>query len=149
MAIGKSGVCSGCNKERWLSKPSLMLCAYCNKKRLNSKKEPKKATGEAAMFREIWEERDHSSFLSGESLEGYYGKDKWYSLFAHILPKGTYPGMRLKKHNIVLLTPFEHFLLDQGTETNRTKYGEKFKCDWNKIYELKYELLNEDRTTNG
>lgn len=143
--IGKKGICVGCEKERWLTKPSLNLCAVCNKKRLNSKKELKKPTGEKIMFEQIWDERPHKSFLSGDSLDGYYGHESWYALFAHVLSKAQnkYPAYKLYKKNIVLLTPFEHHLLDHGTEKQRSDYATENKCSWDEIYKLKEELKNE------
>jgi hypothetical protein len=147
--IGKQGVCSECNEERWLTKPSLGLCAICNKKRLNKSKEKKKPTGEKIVFEQIWEEREHKSYLTGDSLDKYVQSDLWYNLFAHVLAKGKYPKYRLFKKNIVLLTPTEHRLLDQGTSDQRKKYADETGCNWNKIFELKDELYEEYKTTWG
>jgi hypothetical protein len=142
--IGKQGLCSGCGNERWLTKPSLMLCAVCNKKRLDKGKEKVKPTGEKIVFEQIWGEREHKSFLSGLPLDAYKG-DKWYSLFAHILSKAQnkYPKFKLYKKNIVLLTPDEHRMLDQGTIEEREVYAKEQGCDWDVILELKEELKYE------
>lgn len=123
-----------------------MLCAICNKKRLDKGKEKKKGTGEKIVFEQIWEEREHKSFLTGEPLDKYVQSNLWYSLFAHVLAKGKYPKYRLLKKNVVLLTPEEHRLLDQGTNDERKKYAEATGCDWDLILELEEELKYEYKT---
>jgi hypothetical protein len=92
--------------------------------------------GQLEMFKEIWSERDHISFLSKRSLKYFDVK-----MFAHILPKGRYTKFKLKKFNIILLHPEEHNLLDQGTVKQREAYAKLWNCNWDKVYELKEELL--------
>jgi DNA-directed RNA polymerase subunit RPC12/RpoP len=149
--IGKQGKCSECGYEGWLPKPSLMLCHKCNQKRLSKNRVPKEPTGEKVMFEMIWNEREHKSFLTEQSLEGYFGHESWFALFAHVLSKAQnkYPKFKLYKKNIVLLTPFEHHLLDHGTEKQREDYAKEYNCDWNKIYKLKEELKNEYKAYRG
>ena len=84
------------------------------------------ATGELAMFKEIWNERPHESEISGESL---YGFDVWN--FAHVLPKGSYGKYRLNKDNIVLMTRDEHHVFDH--QTHKAKADKRF--DW--VFEKK------------
>jgi hypothetical protein len=84
------------------------------------------------MFKEIWNEREHKSFVSGELL-GHYAKPHF---FAHVLSKGAYPRYRLNKDNIVLLTMEEHYLFDHGSMDQRDKTG----LDWQPLYDLKDEL---------
>lgn len=87
-------------------------------------------TGELELFKEIWDEREHQSFLSGKPVQANI------FCFAHVLSKGMYPKFRLNKENIILLTAEEHQLLDHGTEEKRIKYG----YDWGKIWKLKEKL---------
>ena len=95
-----------------------------------------KKTGELEIFIQIWEGRPHVSFLTGKPL-GVFN----VCFFAHVLPKGTYPDMRLNPDNIILISATEHSLLDQGTEKQRNEYAQKNQpCDWSKIYELKDSL---------
>lgn len=131
-------------------------CKFHQWKRTDKKQKPLKktpikkvynVTGENALFIEIWNERVHRSFISNQCLERYYDKNpairgtlKWHSCFAHVLPKGTYPEYRLYKPNIILVTPYEHWLIDHGTEAQRKAYMEKYNCDFWIFYELK-ELL--------
>lgn len=102
------------------------------------------ATGELGLFKKIWEEREHKSFISGINVEPFDVRN-----FAHVLPKGKYPSLRLDRENIVLLTPVEHTLFDQHTEKDREKHREEMYhkhgayVDWEKLYELKEELLHE------
>lgn len=87
------------------------------------------------LFKEIWSERDHISFLSGKPLKYFDVK-----YMAHVLPKGKYTKYKYLKENIILLTPEEHNLLDQGTEKQRLEYAKKNNCDWNIVYNLKEKL---------
>jgi len=98
----------------------------------NRKKRFPKPTGEGDMFKEIWAEREHKSFVSGKPL-GHVAKAHF---FAHVLSKGAYPKYRLNKDNIVLLTFDEHYLYDHGTMDQREKTG----YDWQKLYDLKDDL---------
>lgn len=70
------------------------------------------------------------SELTGRSLQEFQGTRLFFSLFAHIKPKGRFPELRLDPGNIVLLHPEEHRLLDQGTEAQRLAYAEEWGCDW-------------------
>lgn len=62
---------------------------------------------EKELFLEIWNERPHVSEVSGKSLLPY-GHFKWHWQFAHVLNKGRFPSMRLRKDNILLMLPEEH-----------------------------------------
>lgn len=141
--INKYGVCEQCSVQTVITKPSLGLCYKCNNKRLASKKERKKPTGEFDLFCEIWDERDRVSFVSGKALHDFRETKLFVSCFAHILSKGAFPKFRLNRDNIVLLTPHEHHLLDFGSETMRTNYGIQNNCSWDSLYELKEQLKND------
>lgn len=106
-------------------------------------------TGEFEIFEEIWEERDHISYLSGFSLEKYKYSKFFVNCFAHILAKGKnhYHKFKLNKNNIVLLTPEEHYLFDFGTIEQRSKYEKELislnicKHTWDDLYNLKKDLI--------
>ena len=151
------GICKECAKfaeesghepqERWIVNKSKMLCNYHNELRKKKSKPTKhyvrKATGELDMFKEIWEEREHVSFVSGEPLDKYAKNiETFVKMFAHILSKGAYPAFRLRKDNIVLLTPDEHFLYDMANH--------KIKEDqyWAGVYEMKEKLKIEYNNRN-
>lgn len=103
-----------------------------------------------AIFKQIWMLSDRRSFITGLYLREYLNTDLFINIFAHVLPKGQnqYPYFKYYAKNIVLLTPGEHSLLDQGTEEARISYsldieertGGKAKADWQKLYDLKEEL---------
>lgn len=95
----------------------------------------RKPTGEYELFKEIWGERPHISFLSGRELKYFDPR-----LFAHVIAKSKGEQWRLNKDNIVLLHPEEHELLDVGTEEKRKMYAFKWKCDWRKLEEKKETL---------
>ena len=121
------------------------LCFKCYRKWLRETKPKKsyfrKPTGEKEMFEEIWNERTHVSFLTDVSLDKYMGSPFYFSLFAHVLSKKHFPLKRLDKDNIVLLTPREHVLFDQGTNEEREEYEYQMKqihqeCRWKELYAL-------------
>lgn len=121
------------------------LCPKCNAKRLRGKSEPKKATGQAVLFDEIWNETPHRSFLSDKPLGCFEGTDMYYNLFAHVLSKALnkYPKYMLNKENIVLLHPDEHTLFDHGSEEQREKYAKENDCSWLPLYELREKLIKQ------
>ena len=71
-----------------------------------------KATGELKLFNEIWEDREHFSEFTGKPLlpKGHY---QWHFQFAHVLNKGRFPSMRLRKDNIFLCLPDEQMIQDR------------------------------------
>ena len=81
-----------------------------------------KETSQIEIFKEIYEERPHISELSGERIEYQIDTPLWRSLFMHVLPKGRFPLLRTSKDNILLGTPTEHTLIDNGTEEQREEY---------------------------
>lgn len=126
------------------------LCKRHNEVRKGKESAPKfralspKPTGELALFTSIWHTRKHESFISGKKLHEFN-----VSFFAHVLSKKQHPKLRLFDRNIVLLTPEEHTLYDQGTEDLREKYAQRTGADWSKLYKLKEELLNEQNPKEG
>lgn len=96
------------------------------------------------MFRYIWDHREQRSFLSDKPLD-IYREDVWINLFAHVLDKKNYPLFKLNPDNIVLLTPYEHTLFDQGTEELRERYTKDndYNPDWEKLYNYRDRLLEE------
>lgn len=97
------------------------------------------------LFEILWDNSNRKSFLSDRPIKISRSSNFWYNIFAHVLSKSKskYPKFSLYSKNIVLLLPYEHFLLDHGTEDMRKKYAEEFKCDWNKIYSLRDDLRQE------
>ena len=75
---------------------------------INSFKEKKikakpRNTFQLALFKEIWNEREHVSELSGDKINMF---DVF--CFHHILTKAAYPKFLLFKSNIIILTRAEH-----------------------------------------
>lgn len=66
------------------------------------------------LFEKIWKERKHESEISGE----YLGKEILSTYFHHILPKESYPHLKLVEDNIILITFDEH----QKVESDATFY---------------------------
>jgi hypothetical protein len=108
---------------------------------------------EIMLFRMIWLRSNKRSFLTGLFLRDYENSPLWANMFAHVLAKGQnkYPYFKYYARNIILLTPAEHGLLDQGTEEQQISYaldveqasGGKNTAAWNKIKELETELITE------
>jgi hypothetical protein len=99
-----------------------------------------------ALFKQIWLLSDKKSFVSGLFLRKYMGTALEYNCFAHVLAKGQnqYPYFKYYAKNIVLLSPGEHGLLDQGTEEARISYALDVKsANWQPLYDLREELKKE------
>lgn len=125
-----------CQQHYWQHRHQIK---HSNKK--STIKQSNKNSGQKELFDQIWKQREHKSWLTGKSLDKFEGTDFYPNLFAHLLSKLNYKKWKLKPDNIILLTPEEHRLLDQGTEEQRQEYKYKvekqgYKCDWEKLYEL-------------
>jgi len=149
--MAKKGLCVECEAEKYLANASKKLCYYHNEKRKRLEKKKKleekgEYMSEVEVFNRIWDSRPRVSFLSGSNLSKYpRGSKVWYSLFAHVLSKakGKYYKMKYNEENIVLLTPVEHRLYDQGNESERQYYAEVTGCNWDKLYDLRDKLKEE------
>lgn len=109
-------------------------CLAKHKNRLKRNKVPK-STGEGGLFMEIWIERPHVSFLSGEPL----GNVMRPIFMSHLLPKGSYPKYRLEKKNIILMTAQEHTDWHSQARTDLVKKDPR----WQKIFDM-YDKLKEE-----
>lgn len=110
---------------------------------------------EKALFDTIIAERKPVSYVSGENLTPYLNSVLRYSCCAHVIPKKghlqlDFPNkqareelLRLNPKNIVLVSPWEHSLIDQGTEKKRAAYEKMYRCSFNNFYKLKQQLIDE------
>jgi hypothetical protein len=98
-------------------------------------KQRKKITGEAALFREIAEERPWVDFVTGEPLPFLTPTN-----FLHVLPKALnkFPKMKLCPSNIVLGSDKTHFDWD-----NRPRSELRKNPMWDKMFELEAQLIDE------
>lgn len=104
------------------------------------------ALAQAAIFKQVWLASNKKSFVSDLFLRKFMNTSLAYNCFAHVLAKGQnqYPYFKYYAKNIVLLTPGEHALLDQGTEEARISYALDVKsANWQPLYDLKEELEKE------
>ena len=106
------------------------------------RKNTKKCDWSDKIFKEIYEEADGCSMLTGKPV-GNLVPIK----FAHVLAKGQnkFPEFMYYKKNILLVTAEEHHLFDNGTKGQRKKYAENcrewgLKCHWYILYDLIDEL---------
>lgn len=143
----KLGICSVCSEEspagkippeRFIVNKSKNLCDYHNKKRKAKplKKKPRKKTGEAELFKKIWEELEPEqrvSFVTGFLLPDIHEMRTYY--FSHVLSKGAYPELRTNRDNIVLMTLKEHQLWE--FEKDKIKNNPM----WEKVFLRRKELL--------
>lgn len=130
-------------------------CVYCAKKaykpikaRASKPKEPSEwgFSNQVELFDSVWHNSiNKTCYVSKQPLNKYYGTDKYYSLFQHVLPKKRFSKWKLNPDNIVLLDPIIHHLIDQGTEDQRIASG----YDYTNYYKLKDELLLKYRETYG
>lgn len=121
------GKCSKCGKKTVIVNKTHGLCLYCNKARLTGQKDryggnnndnndntPKQS--QISLFKTIWEESNKKCQLTGKDLSRITPySSHWFSLFAHILPKGKYPRFKYLQKNILLVHYDIHYQLDMGT----------------------------------
>ena len=129
----KKGRCKDCNRE------TLLIAGRCKTHywlyRKSLKKE-KSGRDLLSFYKEIWQERQRLSYLSGEPLYEFN-----VSCFAHVVRKSRRSDLIYNKENIVLLTPYEHHLFDNGTHAQREIYAQKKGCNWLTLYDLQEILL--------
>lgn len=145
----KKKTCKSCGKETYIWARG--KCKYCDAKERPPKpikKQPIKwkhePTGQKEVFEEIWEERPHRCFVSGDPIHEPKPEN-----FAHVLAKGLnkYPKFKLYKKNIQLMLPHLHSLYDHGYEEQRQKSGHAE--GWAKLYALRDELIEEYKNLYG
>lgn len=103
---------------------------------INSFKEKKvkaksSASGQLALFKEVWNERAHVSELSGDKISMF---DVF--CFHHILTKAAYPKFLLFKPNIIILTRAEHRMVHDHSFEDLIKKDIR----WAEV-ERKYNIL--------
>lgn len=105
------------------------------------------------MFMSLWENAKVGgkvySQISGIDITWTYGTDLWVNCFAHILAKGIFPRYKLNPKNIIIVSPDEHSLLDQGTKEQRKDYEIKNNCSFDSFYTKKGELQQEYMASKG
>lgn len=81
---------------------------------MSSKRKP---TGEAQVFREIWDERPHECEACGQPIH-----EATASNFSHLLPKNAYPDLQKDKRNIrIKCAPCHKLWHDHGTNLEWSK----------------------------
>lgn len=95
-------------------------------------KTARKPTGEAALFREIWDSRPHQCEVCGTPIH-----EAGPANFSHLLPKNAYPEFRLDPRNVILKDTRCHDLWHQHHTGLRYSHGWGWVCD--RYNELKLE----------
>ena len=102
---------------------------------------------QSGMFLSLWENAKKNekvySEISNFDITWMYDTQLWSSCFAHILAKGSYPKFKLNPKNIMIVDPYEHLLIDQGTEKQRKDYEKKHHCTFDIFYKKKDKLKEE------
>lgn len=124
----------------WKPKPRKSM----KRSRMKTSRRP---TGELNLFLALWRENRHNwiSRISGADLvPPLFDEDgrllngrTFVSQLSHILPKGTYPDLRLEPVNIIFKTVEEHRL---WTEERRNLLD---KPEWQWVFELEQKLKRE------
>lgn len=99
---------------------------------------------ELEMFDDIWLRSNKKSIISGRDLQYLISSELWYSCFAHILNKNHFKLYKFNPHNIMLIHPYEHYLIDHGPLQERIEYMETFpEADFNIFYDKQKTLKEE------
>lgn len=128
LIVVKKGFCKMCNSASKSSNNDIVYAL-----RTTIKISPRKSSGQAAIFKEIWDERPHVSQISGE----YLGEEMNVFFFSHVLSKGAFPAFKLLKENIWLETPSEHIEWENG-DRSHPKFKEKLK-EYERLKRMYYE----------
>lgn len=132
--------CKGCKQKKECNKGYCRDCLQSNgdKPKKSSFTHKFKKSGQLEMFIEIWNERKHVSWVSGDPIHEFNVK-----CFAHVLPKGTYTKWKLNKDNIVLMTEDEHDaqhfqpkeeLMKDPRWVRFFTHQDKLRSEYNKLY---------------
>jgi hypothetical protein len=141
----KLSKCKLCNDNN--DKPTVKgLCQhhYWSEKRKTYKKKisVRKPTGELALFKTIFEEREKRCFLTNaklKSYEYYMSIGMFHNIFHHVLSKGLYGRFRFNPNNIIMLLPDVHNDVEvMATSDLMRKYPH-----YNKLLTLKDKLKKE------
>jgi len=137
--------CKKCGKQTYLYAKGLCLqCYWLNRYYINKARNQRRHENrsvyktEVDMYYNVWNAREHVSFISGYPLQGPTSS-MWRSQFAHVIPKSKYPQVKYDDDFVVLLTVDEHHAYDNMTEDQRQKYFGH--CDWNKLYNFRDKML--------
>ncbi len=110
------------------------------KMRPRAKKKPG-VISQIDVFWKIWRDRPHFSEVSGlplvdppEDGDDEAGMRAWVSQFSHVLPKGTYRGLKHSEDNIILKTIHEH----EMWETRKSDLRGRLEWEW--VFELERSL---------
>lgn len=132
----KIGTCKDCGQTLMIRSGR---CYGCHTKRFRAYGQPKdgekpstpgrKPTGEAEVFKQVWEERPHNCETCGCTI----GPDPIPTYFSHIIRKSKSEELRLEKDNILLECFKCHFTWDHGIMANKVKQ----KSFWRKMDYIK------------
>ena len=154
--LRKKAICIKCseqgdNSEKWIYAKKMCQKHYndLQREKYIQKKHQKipnnsPFSSEVELFEYLWATPPQKSFLTGEPIKISRDNDLWYSIFAHVLPKGKYPQFRLMTWNIVFLNPCrkdgrsEHHAFDQMSKSDRERFLPN--CDWEKLYKYEEKL---------
>ena len=103
--------------------------------------EERRFKSQVELFRYVWDNSDKKSAICGEDLNKYNGTSWFMNCFMHVLPKGRYTRYKYNPDNIMLATPVQHFLIDQGSRKQRKEYEEEHNCSFDVFFKKKEELL--------
>lgn len=82
-----------------------------------------------SVFREIWDEREHVSQISGAPLNFHFNGAMFF-VFSHLHSRGSCPSLRLSKENIWLKTYEEHSYWEHNKEQIRLQISKGLILEW-------------------
>jgi len=100
-----------------------------------------------SMFHALWNKaKDRNDIVvcpyTNKGLNRFYETKLWINCFAHVLPKGKHTYWKLNPHNIEIVYPEFHKIIDQGTFKDRARHPEWKWEEWDKkVILMKDEYL--------
>lgn len=103
---------------------------------------------QAMLFKEIWSKMGARSFVSGFWLRSYVNTPLWQNCFLRVLPIRNFRYFQFYAGNIILCTPGEKGLWEQGSAEERIHYAltieensrGKGTANWDGVGELAKDL---------
>lgn len=100
---------------------------------------------EIDMFNHLWEAAKNEKGqvicpYTGENLNRFYNTLRYFSCFAHVLPKGRYTYWKMNPLNVKVVNPHFHAIIDQGTSKDRLYHPLWLFEEWDReVEELKIQ----------
>jgi len=100
-------------------------------------------------YNDIWDNREHKCFVTGDNLDYVAGTDFYRNVFAHILPKSKYKEYRLLSENVAILAPPIHLRYDNAVLEKILEFEQETGHSFLKLFQKEHDLFQEYKQKYG